>query len=79
MCFSSPKPSAPPPPPPPVAIPPPPTILPTEVSQTTQADRQKKLKQLQYGLSSTIKTGPKGVTGQGPELQPAVAGRTVLG
>ncbi len=85
MCFSkSPKmPDAPPPPPPPVIPPPPPTIQPaaspTEISQQSQAERQKKLKNIQYGLSSTIKSGPRGVVGAGPELQPEVAGKKTLG
>jgi hypothetical protein len=72
-------PAAPPPPPPPAVIPPPPTVLPTEVSQQTQSERKKKLQTLQYGLSSTLKTGPRGITGGAPELQPTSQGRTVLG
>ncbi len=85
MCFfKTPKipdaPSAPPaayvPPPPPS-----PTVLPTEVSaQTAQDQRTKQVQALRYGLASTIKTGPRGIAGNGPELQPATSGaKTTLG
>lgn len=85
MCFfSSPKvPDAPPPPPAPAAIAPPPSPMssnPTNVAAQAQADRQRKVQQTRYGLASTVKTGPKGIVGAGPELQPTNAsGKTTLG
>lgn len=78
MCFfSSPKvPDAVAPP----ALPPSPTILPSEVSaQSAEDTRTKKLQQLQYGLASTIKTSPRGIVGQGAELQPNSTGKQTLG
>lgn len=75
MCFGggnkSPDIPAPPPPPPPAPIP----IAPSEVSspQTTE-QRANTVKQLQYGILSTIKTGGTGITGVGPDLITASAG-----
>lgn len=61
--------------PPPMA--PPPVIQPTEISAASAGEaRRKKLEQLRFGLASTIKTSPKGITGVKPDLQaPALAGQ----
>lgn len=68
MCFGG-KPKT---PEPPKAIPAPapaPVITPSEVSPQEKAEgRRKKLERLKYGLSSTIKTSPRGIFGTGAEL-----------
>jgi hypothetical protein len=47
---------------------------PSEVSpQQTAEQRANKIKGLQYGLLSTVKTGPQGVTGNGADLSAPVA------
>lgn len=74
MCFGgSPK------PPDPVA-PPSPAPTPTPVTNinpvATQTDRAATLKKLQYGLASTIKTGPGGLTGTGANLTAPIAAGT---
>jgi len=55
---------------------PPPTPTPTVVNPTASAqDRAKNLEQYRYGLASTIKTGPQGITGNGAELSaPSITG-----
>jgi len=84
MCFfSSPKPPPTPiaPPPPPTPAPPPtPTITPSNVSPQEQAEgRRRKLERLRYGLSSTIKTSARGITGSGADLQSPATGKVKLG
>lgn len=77
MCFSSPKP--PDQQPIPVAAPTP-TITPSEISpQAAGEARRKQLEQLQYGLASTIKTSPLGITGTGSDLASTGQGKKSLG
>lgn len=64
MCFGG-KPKTPAAQPAPPPAPPPPT--PSEPT-ATQADSRKLMDRFRYGLSSTIKTGPRGVTGSGSDL-----------
>lgn len=46
-----------------------PTPTPSDVSpQITQQERLAKLKKMRFGLASTIKTSPKGITGAGADL-----------
>lgn len=68
----------------PAATPPPapaPTPMPTQVNPiATASDRAKNLDSYRYGLASTIKTGPSGITGKGPELRaPSVTGVNTTG
>jgi hypothetical protein len=58
-----------------------PTPVPTAVSPVASAqDRAKNLESYRYGLASTIKTGPQGITGKGPELRaPAASGVSTTG
>ena len=58
-----------------------PTPMPTLTSPVASAqDRAKNLESYRYGLASTIKTGPQGITGKGPELRaPAATGVTTTG
>lgn len=60
---------------------PPPTIVPSEISaQSADESRRKRLQSLRYGLASTIKTSPRGITGSGPELRAATLyGKDKLG
>ena len=60
---------------------PPPTPIPTAVSPVASAqDRARNLESYRYGLASTIKTGPQGITGKGPELRaPAASGVNTTG
>ena len=54
-----------------VAPPPAPAPMPvaTDTDPIKTADSQRnRLKALQYGAASTIKTGPQGIVGAGPEL-----------
>jgi len=75
MCGSSPKTQAPPPAAPPPA--PTPSPRPADVSpQLTTEQRQSKIAALKFGAMSTVKTGPQGVTGAGPDLNTPVAGGT---
>ena len=79
MClFSKPKapePMAPPPTPAPI-----PVITPSEVSPQAEAEgRRKRLDRLRFGLASTVKTGPRGISGAGADLQAPVTGKTRLG
>lgn len=58
---------------------PPPAPAPMPVAAETSpietADKRRaKIDSLKYGILSTIKTGPRGVTGAGPELSTPVAG-----
>jgi hypothetical protein len=47
-----------------------PTPMPTNVNPiATAQDRAKNLESYRYGLAATIKTGPGGITGAGPELR----------
>jgi hypothetical protein len=47
---------------------------PSDVSPiTTEAQRAGKIKNLKYGVLSTIKTTPQGAIGTGPELNTAAA------
>lgn len=72
MCGKSPAVQAPPPATPPPA--PQPSPRPADVSpQLTEDQRQSKVAALKYGAMSTIKTGPQGVTGAGPELSTPTA------
>lgn len=51
------------------AIPPStPTASPVPEIVTSAQERRKKIKNLQYGMLSTIKTGPQGITGTGANL-----------
>ena len=65
---------------PPPATPPPapvPSPRPADVSpQLTGEQRQGKINALKFGAMSTIKTGPKGITGAGPDLATPAAGGT---
>ena len=73
MCGKQPAVQAPPPASPPPA--PMPSPRPADVSpQLTQEQRQAKISALKFGAMSTIKTGPQGVTGAGPELATPAAG-----
>lgn len=64
-------PSAPPPLPPPAPVPTPSDVAPVQ----TADQRANQVKQLQYGVLSTVKTGGAGLTGQGPDLSaPAAQG-----
>jgi hypothetical protein len=75
MCNSSPKVQAPPPAAPPPA--PVPSPRPADVTpQLTTEQRQGKIAALKFGAMSTIKTGPQGVAGAGPELNTPAAGGT---
>lgn len=78
MCMSTPKMEA-----PPVIAPPSPapTPTPTDVNPVATAnDRASRLRQFQYGLASTIKTSPSGITGTGPNLNaPSITGRSTTG
>lgn len=48
-----------------------PTVTPSEVSpQGAQEARRKRLETVRAGLLSTIKTSPKGLTGNQADLQP---------
>lgn len=62
-----------PPPTPPPA--PQPTPVPTDTSPTqTEDQRKRRVDALKFGVLSTIKTGPQGTTGSGPNLVSAQAG-----
>ena len=66
----------------PQAPPPPaPTPTPTDVNPVqTSTDRANRLRSLQQGLASTIKTGPGGITGKGANLtSPALTGKDTTG
>lgn len=52
-----------PPPPAPAPIP-----SPSEISPQTAESKRARVAQMRYGLLSTMKTGPGGVTGAGPDL-----------
>ena len=83
MCFFS-KPKAPAAPAitqaPPAAPAPKPIVMPSEVSpQTKEETRRKRLDKLRFGLASTIKTSPRGITGTGVNLSAPVTGKTTLG
>lgn len=74
MCFGSPK------TPQVQAAPTPapaPTVMPTEVSpQASGEARRKRLEQLRAGFATTLKTGPQGITGAGPDLKaPSLLGQ----
>lgn len=82
MClFSKPKtPEMQTPPPPPAPAPPPPVVAPSQVSPITAAQqRQKRVSAIRTGIASTIKTGPRGIVGSGPELSGTTTGKTTLG
>lgn len=73
MCFGgggkTPSPQAP-PPPAPVAVEP----------QAGMVKSKDQLERLRFGLASTIKTGPRGLTGSGANLSSAwTTGKTKLG
>lgn len=74
MClFPQPKKQELPPPTPPPA--PQPIPQPAETSPTETADqRRRRTEALRYGVLSTIKTGPQGTTGSGPDLVAPAAG-----
>lgn len=79
MCFGgSPKPPSVTPAPTPS---PTPTVSPSSVSPMAANDsRRKRLESLRMGIASTIRTGPKGVTGNGSDLTaPSLTGKTMLG
>lgn len=71
MCFGGGKPPSVPAPPPPSPIPT--ASEPTDVASQTVQQRANVVKQAQYGLLSTIKTGGAGLTGSGPDLAVATA------
>lgn len=75
MCFFS-SPKQPDPPPPPAAPIPDPVPVPSQAtaSEETQDQRRKKIDSMKYGAMSTIKTGPQGITGAGPDLASSAAG-----
>ena len=79
MCFFGSKSAAPPAPTPAPA--PLPTPTPSEISpQTAQDVKKKQLDMMRYGLASTIKTGPRGLVGTGPNLNSSnQQGKTKLG
>ncbi len=79
MCFGgSSKSPAPPPPPAPAPVP-----TPEQASPNAGNDaRQAMLQRMRFGLVSTIKTSPRGITGSGPDLTASGmynAGKTKLG
>ena len=60
--------------------PPPPAPVPTESQAGVLPNTKSQLDRLRFGLASTIKTGPRGLTGSGPNLTSAVsAGKNSLG
>lgn len=61
--------SSPAPLPPPAPVPTPSDVAP----QQTAEQRAKTVSSLRYGVMSTIKTGPQGITGAGPDLNIAAA------
>lgn len=65
----------------PVAPPPPqPVPVPADTNPINTADQKRsQLDAVKAGLLSTIKTGPQGTTGNGPELQTAAAGGSYAG
>lgn len=65
----------------PIPSPAPSTIEPTSISaQGTEAARKQRLNKIRSGIAGTIKTGPRGITGAGPELAAATLyGSTTLG
>lgn len=75
MCFGS-KQKVPDPGPPPDPTPPPPT--PAEPG-ATQTDVKKQIDKYRFGLASTIKTGPRGITGSGADLYSDKKLKTKLG
>lgn len=71
---------APTPAPAPVAAPMPSTIEPTAVAAQTAEQRRKRVAAVKAGMMSTIKTGPAGMTGVGPDLSAVDTGKkTKLG
>lgn len=78
MCMSKPKPPAAQPPPP--TPPPSPVILPEEIGGTlSETDRRKRLNNMRYGLSSTIKTKAGFSGGETAELVASGSGKKTLG
>ena len=75
MCGSKPSVQAPPPAAPPPA-PAPSPVMSDPNPELTQEQRQGKINALKFGAISTIKTGPRGVTGAGPDLATPAAGGT---
>jgi len=79
MCFGgspkTPEVSAPPPPAPT------PTVMPTQVSEISAQEtaRKKRLNSLRFGLASTIKTSPLGITGSSADLSAPSQGKQRLG
>jgi len=65
----------------PAPAPSPTPISPSEVEgQVTAQDRRRKLARMRSGLSSTIKTGAKGLTGSGSDLiSQMLSGKDKLG
>lgn len=65
----------------PAPPPPPQVVAPTEVSaQSADESRRKRLERIRNGLAGTIKTGARGITGNGANLTGAgQTGRTRLG
>ena len=78
-CFGgSTKPQAPPPTPAPAPVPTPEQTSPTAANDS----RAEMLKRMRFGLVSTIKTSPRGITGTGPDLTAGgmySGGKTKLG
>jgi len=73
MCFGG-TPKTPSPTPPPAPAP-----IATE-PQAAVVKSKDQLERLRFGLASTIKTGPRGITGSGPNLSPVqTAGKIKLG
>lgn len=73
MCMGG-SPKAPSPTPPPAPAP-----IPTEPQQAVVKSKDQ-LERLRFGLASTIKTGPRGLTGSGANLTSvAPTGKTKLG
>lgn len=55
-----------------MSIPPPPAPTPipspSEISPQTTEAKRRRVEAMRFGLMSTMKTGPGGVTGAGPDL-----------
>lgn len=57
-----------------------PVITPSKVQgMQTQDERRRKLRLIRYGMLSTIKTSPQGITGTGSNLISSGTGKSTLG
>ena len=64
----------------PLPAPTPTIVEPTEVVAISEDDRRKKLQKMRAGLASTIKTSPKGITGDRIDLvSGSIMGKEKLG